>query len=139
MNNLRVIAYEKPEEKYGYKFLIRDVITPVSAYRTNKGFDFWAKSRNVTLELEEEFEHHQYGKTKIYRAKGNIEEQLFWHLSDIPEGAVKFTGLSNGSYVDCYYLHTDEGSKIFRPNPNAKEVYVPMALEDHIEFDKKFG
>ena len=60
-------------------------------------------------------------------------------MEEIPEDAIKFKGLSNGSLVDCYYIHTEKGSDIYKPNSNAKDVYKPLPLKEHIEFQRING
>ena len=55
-----------------------------------------------------------------------IDEPLtFWKKEEIKRGMKHFIGLSNGSYVDCYYKHYKDHVLVMRPNPNAKEVYKP--------------
>src|SRR5699024_11779541 len=80
-------------------------------------------------------------RTRIhtYETIGTIEENMFWKLEELPENAIKYKGLCNGSVVDCYYIHTENGSKIYKPNPNAKEVYKPLQFDEHMEFIKNCG
>lgn len=140
MSKITVMAYEQPQDDHGYKYLIKkDYRLGFGAYKTDAGFKFWLKSRNVQLRRTEVINHPLKGIIKIYNVIGEVVEESFWHLSDIPLDAVRFTGLSNGSLVDCYYLHTDNGSIIYRPNPNAKEVYNPMPIDEHIEFQRRLG
>lgn len=40
---------------------------------------------------------------------------------EIKRGMKHFIGLSNGSYVDCYYKHYKDHVLVMRPNPNAKK------------------
>ena len=63
----------------------------------------------------------------------------FWSLDEIPEGAKPIKALSNGSIVDCFF--TNDGNEVvfYRPNPNAKDVYKPLALRDHIEYTIRNG
>lgn len=142
--DLRVIEYDKSrndQQQGGYKYLIRDVYA-YTAYKTDKGFNDWLKRTNLTLELDriDTFERDGELKTaKTYKAHGTIEERSFWCMDEVPENANMFKGLSNGSLVDCYYIHTKNGSEIYRPNPNAKNVYEPLSLEDHIEYQKING
>ena len=49
----------------------------------------------------------------------------------------KFKGLSNGSIVDCYAGIGENIIEIFRPNPNAKEVYQPMTHEEEMKYRKE--
>ena len=46
----------------------------------------------------------------------------------------KFRGLSNGSLVDCYIGIGEDVIDIYRPNPNAKEVYNKMEFQDELKY-----
>lgn len=46
----------------------------------------------------------------------------------------KVKGLSNGSIVDCYVEILHDIVNIYRPNPNAKEVYKPMDFDTEMEY-----
>ena len=77
----------------------------------------------------------EHGKVQWFAAENiEIQEKLFWKMEEIPENAVKYTDLSNGSLVDCYYTNEDNIYTVYRPNSNAKEVYKPMELKQHIEY-----
>ena len=81
----------------------------------------------------------EHGKYRRYSISRTIDDRCgggFWKLSDIPDDAKPFKALSNGSIVDCYFLNDGETIHIYRPNPNAKEVYKPLSLKDHINFVK---
>ena len=49
----------------------------------------------------------------------------FWRLDDVPENARRFVSLCNGEYVDCYITDDGQTATVYRPNPNAKNVYIP--------------
>jgi hypothetical protein len=65
--------------------------------------------------------------------------QGFWSLDELPSGVVPFIGLSNGSLVTCYAANDGEKISLYRPNPNAKEVYKPMTTAEHIAYVRKHG
>jgi hypothetical protein len=139
--NLTVIEHDEARNDQvqgGYKYLIRNSWSAYTAYKTDKGFQDWLERANVKLELKEVNELD--GKVaKVYKAHGTITEYLFWKMEEIPTNAITFKGLSNGSLVDCFYIHNENGSTIYRPNPNAKEVYKPMVLDDHISYQRVNG
>lgn len=140
--NLSVIAYEKArnnQHQGGYKYLIRSNWGAYTAYKTDAGFKFFLESRNLKLTKTNEMYDDELGKISTYDVIGEVVERSFWDISEIPEGAKPFTGLSNGSLVECYYYHVEGGSIIFRPNPNAHGVYQPMPIDEHIEFQKVYG
>ena len=55
----------------------------------------------------------------------DIIERYFWQEEEIPQRAEQFVGLENGEYVNLYADKDDNSVTIYRPNPNAKEVYKP--------------
>lgn len=144
--NLTVYKYDKARNdgvQGGYKYLIQEYgFRPYTAYRTDKGFNDWLERSNLTLEHIEtnslEYED-ETSIVEIYKAHGTIKDSLFWDKEQLPENANQFKGLSNGSLVDCYYIHTENGSEVYRPNPNAKEVYRPLPINEHIEFQRVYG
>lgn len=143
--DLTVIEFDKARHNQtqgGYKYLIRDGVYSYEAYVTDKGFQDWIARTNLKLELTDSNEFTRDGelvKSKTYKAIGTIEDKYFWSMDELPENKMMFKGLSNGSLVDCFYTHTENGSLIFRPNPNAKDVYKPMPLNEHIEYKRVNG
>lgn len=140
-NKISIQILEKVEQRSDYKYIIQKGWYAYCAYHTEKGFNDFLERCNIDLSkyTPRVNETEENGKIETYYLDVQVEEVSFWKLEDIPVGAIKFTGLSNGSYVDCYYIHTENGAKIFRPNPNAKEVYKPMSIEEHIEFSRING
>lgn len=63
----------------------------------------------------------------------------FWSLDDLPANVVPFVGLSNGGLVRCYAANDNGTITLYRPNPNAKAVYTPLALAEHIAYRKAHG
>lgn len=63
----------------------------------------------------------------------------FWKLSEVPTQAKPILGHSNGSIVTCYIWNDGKQLHIYRPNPNAKEVYKPLSLEEHIKYMNEHG
>lgn len=145
-NDLTVIEYDKARDNViqgGYKYLIKGrYLVGYTAFKTARGFNDWLQRSNLKLEFKDTsvmYRGEEKTTAHIYEAKGTIEESSFWKKEELPENAVLFKGLSNGSLVDCYYVHTASGSKIYRPNPNAKEVYNPLPVSEHLELIKTKG
>lgn len=53
--------------------------------------------------------------------------------------AKPFLSLSNGHIVENYFVSTDEEVRIYRCNPNAKDFYKPLSLNEQIAFSKEKG
>lgn len=141
-DNLRVTEYKEARSDInqgGYKYLIAGT-TAYEAFVTDKGFREWLARTKLKLEqiqVDEELEYLNI--SKIYRVLGVIKEVLFWTMDEVPKDATHFKGLSNGSLVDCYCKPVTQGAIIFRPNPNAKDVYKPMPINEHIAYQKIHG
>lgn len=88
-----------------------------------------------------EVEHDTTGKIIFYNLSKNIknDNRYFWSMEQLKEfsnGAElkKVKGLSNGSVVDCYAEIREDEVIIYRPNPNAKEVYKEMNHQDELNY-----
>jgi len=106
---------------------------------TAEQLERFSKMLGFTYKLEEVSKSEQHGEYRRFSMSHTIEDRCgggFWKLSDIPENAKPFKALSNGSIVDCFFLNNGETIHIYRPNPNAKEVYKPLALKERIKFVK---
>lgn len=131
-----VITYEKDHiPQHGYKYVILNGHSSYDAYRTDRGFDEWLKRTQAkptdTRQLD--------GAVITYYGDLDIEERLFWAIDELPDGVTAYTGLSNGSLVTCYFINDGKLHKIYRPNPNTKDVYKPLDLQSHITFIKERG
>ena len=113
-----IYKYEK-DTKFGYQYIISEV----GAFRTKKEFESCLKNLNISLNfLKTKVTNDDV--IKIYTAEKIITEKSFWKKEEV-KGLKKVIGLSNGSKVDCYIHEIDDiNVEIYRPNPNAKEVYI---------------
>lgn len=139
------IYYTPRQEHMDYKFIITKGATSWTAYKTVNGFKQFMKVYGLQIDpTKTQIQDCFYTKDRIMLIKfkpSKFNEYSFWKLDDIPnfKKCKKFTGLSNGSYVDCYYKKLKHGNIVYRPNPNATEVYHPLSLDEHIAYSKKLG
>lgn len=94
----------------------------------------------LAIELIEEKETDA-GKWKMWKVNlQEIQEHGFWNTDTIPEEArcKPFLGLSNGSTTQCYLYNDGNVLHVYRPNPNAKNVYVPLSIKDDIAHRRKW-
>lgn len=121
-----------------YKYLVGqfDLNVCPCAFETKTGFKYYLKVYN--LKKVGPVEKHVNGDNIVlcYYLKGKFKVCSFWHKFDLPKNCKSFIGLENGRYVTCYYTDIDGYRVIFKPNPNAKEVYKPL---DYFECAKKYG
>lgn len=133
MSTIWLTTYEIPKNQYRH-ILTKDVYS-YTAFRTDKGLNDFIKRTGTDFIKQNEVMTADHGKVQCFVAENiEIQEKSFWNMEDIPNDAVKYTDLSNGSLVDCYYTRENETYTVYRPNPNAKEVYKPMGLKQHIEY-----
>ena len=122
-------------QKNQYKHILTKGGYPYTAFRTDKGLNDFIKRTGADFIKQNEVMTADHGKVQSFTAENiEIQEKLFWKMEEIPENAVKYTDLSNGSLVDCYYTNEHNIYTVYRPNCNAKEVYKPMELKQHIEY-----
>ena len=133
MTRLYLTTYEIPKDQYRH-ILIKDVYS-YTAFRTDKGLNDFIKRTGANFTKYNEAMTAEHGKVQSFVAENvEIREKSFGKMEDIPENAVEYTDLSNGSLVDCYYTNENNIYTVYRPNPNAKEVYRPMELKQHLEY-----
>ena len=79
---------------------------------------------------------------RIYNLSHQIEYGPgFWKTESLPEGAKPFVTFENGSLCTCYFTRNDAEKEIviYHPNPNSKEVYDVMPLEQQIKYVSIYG
>lgn len=138
---IRAVILEKPEP-YEYKYKVFAGGSNLIAFRTEAGFDDWCKRMRFSIADEVTSKCIRTGGdfTHITFDLGSrLHEHSFWSLDDLPTNRTPFTGLCNGSYVTCYMAYDEDGTHVYRPNPNATDVYNPLPLEERIKFAKEFG
>lgn len=131
---LRIYYTSKPRpEDIPYIYIIEQGWYAYSAYRTEKWFQDFIARHQIELQESQPEKIEPDGTIKrFYFADRTISEHYFYSLDTLPSDAIKYTDLSNWSLVDCYYTN----DAVYRPNPNAKNVYNPLSLEDHIAFNR---
>ena len=104
--------------------------------------NFLADLLGFTYELFDERDTPTNGIYKAFKMSHNLKDDYtgyFYKLSELPKGVKPFKAVSNGSIVTCYFLNDGKTIHIFRPNPNAKEVYKPLEINEHISHVKIYG
>ena len=133
MSRIWLTTYEIPKNQY--KHILTKGVYAYTAFRTDKGLNDFIKRTGTDFIKQNEVITADHGKVQSFISENiEIQEKLFWKMEDIPENAVKYTDLSNGSLVDCYYTSENNVYTEYRPNCNAKEVYKPMELKQHVEY-----
>lgn len=138
MKNIYGIRVEKTDKFIPHHITIhRGVLGIFITFRTTQEFEDFLNVTGLTFEISDTKKSGSNGLFEYLTFSHNIIETTnFWKREDIPKEATKIKGYSNGSVVDCYFLKDDESLVIYRPNPNAKNVYQPLEIKEHIDYFK---
>lgn len=116
------------------KYAVSSGVYGYDGFKTDKEFSDWLTRMNLTTtQIDGSTDTDEWG---YFTIGGFIIERLFWDLSEIPIKADMFVGLSNGSEVHCFSLPVDGGTLVWRPNPNAKEVYRGFSIAEYAKFKR---
>jgi hypothetical protein len=136
-------SVEKLDEQYHRsKFIIHKGMFYFAEFDNEKQLKFFAEMLGFTYELVAEEKSDRFGTWRQYKLSHKINDPGwggFWKREDVPKEAKPFKALSNGSIVTCYFLNDGETINIYRPNPNAKDVYNPLNLQEHLAHRKIYG
>lgn len=120
----------------------RDWMWYFAEFPTDEAFKKWCEYCGVEISLEEEKEalNKECGTWKRYSVNIGIDDSnSFWSLDEIPKGAKSITLLSNGRLVTGYILNDGNILHVYRPNPNAKDVYNPLPVDEDIAYRLAHG
>lgn len=107
----------------------------IASFRTMAQLDRFCKTLGITYTLTEERPGY-----REYEVSHNFKKTKgFLQLEDVPQGCTPIKALCNGNIVDCFFRTTEREVEIYRPNPNTKEVYKPLSLDEHIAFQHENG
>ena len=111
-------------------------------FETVEQLDFFAQTLGFTYEAVKWEESERFGIYREYRLSHILDmksHKSIWSLEEVPEGAKPIKALCNGSIVTCYFTNDGETIRFYRPNPNAKNIYHPLSIENHIAHKKIYG
>lgn len=143
-NNNKIFLYRKKPQQKNYKIAItqaHDTMFNIASFENIEQFEFYQKTLGFKIKLFEIINENTEKEVKIYTTNYKIIDGYFWKLEELPKRAKPIKALSNGSIVTCYYCkdYKTNTITIYRPNPNAKEIYKPLKLEEHIAHKKIYG
>lgn len=142
MNKSYISTLDKIDEKYhrSHVILHKDCQWHLGDFDNMEQLQFLADTLGFEFELVEEKPWTTGGTYRKYSMNHKIDSNGgFWKREDVPAEAKPIKALSNGSIVTCYFTNDGETIRIYRPNPNAKEVYKPLSTELHIAHVKTYG
>ncbi len=121
------------------KIIIHNGMWIAAEFDNVEQLDFFLRTLGISRKLEEEREAFWGGQYQAYSLDRKLADRLFWRLDELPAEAKPIKALSNGSIVTCYYYNDGETVTLYRPNPNAKEIYHPLTIEQHIKHQQVYG
>ena len=139
-DNLLCVCYlDGQRSECGYRFTIRSAFSSGGfefrvAFHTVAGLRYFMQSYGLTIDrtsvVLDDLRDIGRGRHVHFRFNPKrICRQYIWKRSEIPDGAKQFIALVNGSYVNNYAIDRGDEVLILRPNPNAKDIYIPYDYE----------
>lgn len=126
----------------GYKYVMVKDCTSWRACRNDNEFRYFLQFTGLKINPVHtkinDYRHIGKGRTittAFYPHK--VDDLYFWNIEEIPTNAKPIIDLCNGSYVNCYTVIDGDKTIIYKPNPNAKSVYIPYEYREVTERLKK--
>lgn len=128
-------------DEYGYKFIVKRDCCAWCAFKTANGFTRFLRSFGLKInpKFTQLHDMREAGRGRVITAMCHekaVIDKYFWSLDEVPRDAVQYIDLCNGRYVNCYLLDSGDSVTEYRPNPNAKNVYIPY---DYFLVSKMYG
>lgn len=134
---------DETSQNHRSKIIIHRNMWYLAEFQTIEQLNYYSELMGFSYKLREQrensFAEGMYYEYDISHRFDDTNGGQFWKRSDVPENAIPFKALSNGSIVTCYFVNDGETIHIYRPNPNAKEVYKPLSTDLHIAHQKIYG
>lgn len=145
MKGNRLTIVERTHERWHRSHIIiwedGEGIWIAAEFGSVEQLEFFALTLGFTYQAESWEDTEDCGIWREYTLSHRIERGSdgFFSLGELPEGAKPIKALSNGHIVTCYFTNDGETIRFYRPNPNAKAVYKPLTLEDHLAHRRIYG
>lgn len=140
MKHCYMSTVERTNEQYHRSHIIIHIDTwHFFECDTKDQLDYMGKTLGFTYKLTEESESVYFGVYRRYDLDREFRDTGFNHLEDLPKEAKPIKALSNGSIVTCYYTNDGETVTLYRPNPNYKDIYKPLPIDQHIAHSRIYG
>lgn len=143
VTKLRCICYmDGSLSECGYRFCIIGYPgVGYAAFRTISGFKYFMRAYGLAIDASTsrviDLRDVGHGRRVVFDfVPRRIRDIYFWSKEELPPNAQPFVGLENGAYVTLYAIRGDGETMIYRPNPNAKEVYQCL---DYLTCSRVYG
>lgn len=135
------LSRERLDEYAAYIVKADGMMYHAASFYQKFQFDEFVEKFGITLteSVENSHQSERYGKVTFYWLDKIFKDAGFTDLSQVPANAKPLKLLSNGSIVDGFYTNENNVITFWRPNPNCKDIYKPMELEEHIAYHQAHG
>lgn len=126
MKNFWITEYEIPERSDQKVIIHRDPLNQFKCFPNMNELRRFADNIGFDYSLWMEQPSDKLGVIRTYSMSHYIDdpyERNFWDISEIPPGAKKIFLMTWGKMATCYRVIDGDIIHIFRPNPNAIELY----------------
>lgn len=140
----QVYIYKETTNKRNYKIAIKtlnDTMFNIASFDNEHQLELFKQTLGFKIKEIETINPLSENEVKRYITNYKIIDNYFWKVEELPKNAKPILALSNGSIVTCYYSKNYKNNTItiYRPNPNAKDIYKPLEIQDHISHHRIFG
>lgn len=99
-----------------------------------EAFKKYADYLGITYELN--YDRKDFAR---YHLSHDFDDKYFWKMEELPDGVKPIYAMCNGCMVQCYFRTMEYDVEFYRPNPNAKNVYIPLSFEEMQRVKKENG
>ena len=140
-NTSYISTVEKTDAQYHRSPVIihKDWQWYLAEFQNSEQLDYMAHVLGFTYTLRKEEESKRFGVYREYDINRKFQDAHFRSNTKLPENAKPMKALSNGAIVTCYFVNDGETITIYRPNPNDKDIYKPLPIEQHIAHQRIYG
>lgn len=147
METNKIYIYKNKTNERNYKIAVKmynNTMFNIASFNNIEQFELYQKTLDFKIELLEVVNEGTEKEVQIYKTDYKIVDYFtggFWKLEEVPAKAKPFKALSNGAIVTCYHYKNSKNKTItiYRPNPNAKEIYKTLGINEHIAHTKIYG
>ena len=141
-NKINIYKEKRNDRKYLISIEVFDnPMFNIASFYNLEQFKFYMQTLGFNIKLLDIINEGTEQEVKVYTSNYKIIDSSFWKIEELPKRVKPIKALSNGSIVTCYYCKDSRTNTItiYRPNPNAKDIYNPLEITEHIAHRKIYG
>lgn len=139
MNTCYMTTVNRTTKHHKYPIIIHRDQWYFYSCDTMRQLDQLARTLGFSYTLEMETKSPHFGVFRRYSLDRDFRDDHFNSLQQLPPDAKPIKALSNGSIVTCYFTNDGQTITVYRPNPNCKDIYDPLPIDQHIAWTRLYG